>query len=115
MALQRLGEADRRRLLQIVSEWVEDPDPLVRRAAVAAICEPRLITEPSAAAAAIGACPRATDLLRARPAGTRRLPACGRCVRHCATTGAWPSQLTRSRASPRSTPCAAYLTLTCAG
>lgn len=74
MALQRLGEADRGRLLQIVSDWVEDPDPLVQRAAVAAICEPRLITEPSAAAAAIGACPRATDLLRARPAGTRGLP-----------------------------------------
>jgi HEAT repeat protein len=74
MALQRLGEADRGRLLQIVSDWVEDPDPLVQRAAVAAICEPRLITEPSAAAAAIGACRRATDLLRARPAGTRGLP-----------------------------------------
>lgn len=75
MALQRVGDADLPLLLQVVATWVEDPDPYVERAAVAAVCEPRLLAHPDAAAAAIRTCRRATDLLRARPAETRRLPA----------------------------------------
>lgn len=74
MALQRVGDADLDRLVGIVDAWVEDADPLVQRAAVAAICEPRLIGGPEAAEAAIRTCRRATRLLRARPAEERRLP-----------------------------------------
>ncbi|HEX7806757.1 MAG TPA: HEAT repeat domain-containing protein, partial [Cellulomonas sp.] len=42
IALQRLGDADPARLRAIVADWAEDERPLVRRAAIAAICEPRL-------------------------------------------------------------------------
>jgi hypothetical protein len=72
MALQRLGDVDPQRLAAIVSSWVEDPDPLVQRAAAAAICEPRLLKTPTAAAVAVEVCQRATDLLALRPADTRR-------------------------------------------
>ena len=72
MALQRLGDHDLPRLLEVVQDWVEDPDPLVQRAAAAAICEPRLIAIPSAAAVALRVCERATELLALRPPETRQ-------------------------------------------
>jgi hypothetical protein len=72
MALQRLGDVDPGRLAAIVTTWVEDPDPLVQRAAAAAVCEPRLLRTPASAAVAVHVCQRATDLLALRPAGTRR-------------------------------------------
>jgi hypothetical protein len=74
MALQRLGDLDLPRLCDIVEDWVEDPDPLVQRAAAAAICEPRLLGAPGAAAMAVRVCRRATDLLVLRPPVTRRDP-----------------------------------------
>lgn len=62
--LQRLdGEV----LRPIVAAWADDPDPLVQRAAIAAICEPRLLKDPLNAAAALEACHRATrDAARSR-------------------------------------------------
>ncbi len=54
MGLQRLGDADLPRLLSLVTTWAGDRDPLVQRAAVAGICEPRLLNRPDAAAQAIG-------------------------------------------------------------
>lgn len=74
MALQRLGDLDLARLTAIVPDWVEDPDPLVQRAAAAAICEPRLLRTPATAAVAVQVCRRATDLLALRPTDTRRDP-----------------------------------------
>ena len=74
MALQRLGDRDPVRLSSIVREWVEDPDPLVQRAAAAAICEPRLLGTPEAAALAVDVCRRATDHLTLIPAEARRQP-----------------------------------------
>lgn len=74
MALQRLGDLDLPRLLAIVVDWVEDPDPLVQRAAAAAICEPRLLATPAAAAVAVAVCDRATELLALRPPEMRRDP-----------------------------------------
>lgn len=74
MALQRLGDRDLPRLSEIVRDWVEDPDPLVQRAAAAGICEPRLLGTPATAALAVHICARATDLLARRPAGSRRDP-----------------------------------------
>src|SRR5665647_110587 len=46
-ALQIVGDADRGRLRTIVAEWVGDANPYVCRAAVAAICEPRLLKDPA--------------------------------------------------------------------
>lgn len=72
MALQRLGDADPERLVEVVDDFVADPDPLVQRAAVAGICEPRLLRSPDVAAAAVWACERATAALARRPASDRR-------------------------------------------
>jgi hypothetical protein len=60
MAAQRIGDDDFDALLALVDQWLEGPDPLVQRAAVAAICEPRLLHSEKAAAQAIRACSRAT-------------------------------------------------------
>ena len=47
MALQRLGDFDRRPMLIVAEQWSRDRSWLVRRAAVAGICEPRLLDKPS--------------------------------------------------------------------
>jgi hypothetical protein len=44
MALQRLGEASLEMLAEVVREWAAGP-PLVQRAAVAAVAEPRLLRD----------------------------------------------------------------------
>ena len=74
MALQRVGDADLPRLRRLVVKWAEDADPLVQRAAVAAICEPRLLATRDAAATAIEVCRYTTESLAARPADQRRDP-----------------------------------------
>ncbi len=78
MALQRLGDADLRdgghRLARVAQRWSHDPDPLVLRAVVAGVCEPRLLGSPPAAAGAVRLCRRTTDALLARPPATRRDP-----------------------------------------
>lgn len=72
MALQRLGDLDVGRLCAVVRVWADDRDPLVQRAAVAGICEPRLLGDPLAAQGAIDACRTATASLAARPEPERR-------------------------------------------
>lgn len=52
MALQRLGDADMERLLAEMQAWAQGTR-LEQRAAAAAICEPRLLTRPHHAAAAL--------------------------------------------------------------
>jgi hypothetical protein len=78
MALQRLGDADLRdggqRLTAVTDRWSADDDPLVQRAVVAGVCEPRLLRTPAAAAAAVRRCGTATNLLLARPVRERRSP-----------------------------------------
>jgi hypothetical protein len=49
MALQRAGDDDPDNAFTIAETWATDPNPLVRRAAVAAVCEPRLLQDPSCA------------------------------------------------------------------
>ena len=56
MALQRAGDHDLGRAFAVAERWAVDADPLVRRAAVAAVCEPRLLRDPAFAL-------RALDLL----------------------------------------------------
>lgn len=72
IGLQLLGDRDASRLTEIVTAWAESDDPLVQRAAVAAICEPRLLRSPASAAVAVGVCGRATELLARRPLTERR-------------------------------------------
>lgn len=74
MALQRLGDDRPAELRTAVAAWAADAHPLVRRAAVAGVCEPRLLRDPATAAAALAACATATDALAAVPAGARRDP-----------------------------------------
>jgi hypothetical protein len=71
MALQRLGDADPQRLFDLAGSWAGDPHPLVQRAAVAGLCEPRLLRPPGAAAHAVAVCRTVTESLAARPAGQR--------------------------------------------
>ncbi|MDR6200920.1 hypothetical protein QE374_002829 [Microbacterium sp. SORGH_AS428] len=72
IGLQLLGDRDFARLTEIVTAWAESDDPLVQRAAVAAICEPRLLHSPASAAVAVGVCRRATESLAQRPLAERR-------------------------------------------
>lgn len=73
MAGQRIGAVDPGLLARLLRDWLATGDPLVARAAVAAVCEPPIL-RPSALlrAAALDTCQAATDLLRAVPADRRR-------------------------------------------
>jgi hypothetical protein len=66
MAVQRLGEADPGRALDIAEGWLSGT-PLERRAAVAAAAEPRLLREPADARRAIALVDAATASLAAEP------------------------------------------------
>jgi HEAT repeat protein len=72
MALQRLGDADLPRMLDLVADWTRDTHPLVQRAAIAGVCEPRLLKTPQAAARAIETCEVATRSLASRPPSERK-------------------------------------------
>lgn len=72
MAVQRIGDAALDRAQELVAAWVRHADPLVRRAAMAAICEPRLLLTPEAAAFAVQTCREATDSIVALPPERRR-------------------------------------------
>jgi HEAT repeat protein len=72
MALQRLGDADPPRLWEVAAGWAANEDPLVQRAAVAGVCEPRLLRAPGAARQALDLCATVTVCLAARPPGERR-------------------------------------------
>jgi hypothetical protein len=65
MALQRLGDADMDGLLAAMRRWTSGP-PLVQRAAVAALCEPRLLKEPRRARAVLSILDRVTASLQRR-------------------------------------------------
>jgi len=75
IGLQLLGDREPDALFAIVSDWVVDPDPLVVRAAVAAISEPRLIRGRAAAHLALDICRLATERLLEVPPSGRRRPA----------------------------------------
>ncbi|MGN7781882.1 HEAT repeat domain-containing protein [Mycolicibacterium sp. 22603] len=75
LGLQLLADSDIDSVQRLVTRWAHDPDPLVVRAAVAAICEPRLLATPAAAACAIDTCTAATAVLTGWPSDARRDPA----------------------------------------
>lgn len=71
-ALQFVGD-ENAELLRITSNrWAQNRDPLVQRAAIAAICEPRLLKDPATASLALELCRRVTVLLAAVPLDGRR-------------------------------------------
>jgi hypothetical protein len=74
MAIQRAGDDDPARAFAMAERWAADPDPLVRRAAVAAVCEPRLLRDQVFARRALALVERVTADLAASPAGDRRSP-----------------------------------------
>jgi hypothetical protein len=73
-ALQIVGDVDRALLRTIVAKWVADLNPYVRRAAVAAICEPRLLTDLATRTVALQACRRASESITVLPATERKTP-----------------------------------------
>lgn len=80
LGLQLLGDENPDALVQIVKSWADDASPFVQRAAVAAICEPRLLREATIAAAALDACKRATGSY-AELSATRRKEVDARSLR----------------------------------
>jgi hypothetical protein len=60
MALQRLGDADVRLLMETAAEWVTDR-PYVQRAAIAGVAEPRLLKAVEAAELAVDVVDRVTS------------------------------------------------------
>lgn len=74
LGLQLLGDATPAVLGSIVDAWVDHAHPLVQRAAIAAICEPRLLRDPRMAALALDACERTTEHLTSQPPEQRKAP-----------------------------------------
>ncbi len=75
IALQRIGDRDPARLRSIVADWSQSRQALVLRAAVAGICEPRLLADPLTCEQALAACQQATDFVADSPADQRKAPA----------------------------------------
>ena len=75
MALQRLGDDDLQRMLGLAAGWAAEPSALAQRAAVAGVCEPRLLRQPAAARQALDLLDTVTEALAARTDGGRRDPA----------------------------------------
>lgn len=73
MALQRLGDIDRKHMLAVAEMWSKDPSWLVKRAAVAGVCEPRLLDRPSIVQKVLGILDRATKAVGAASPDQRRL------------------------------------------
>ena len=73
--LQIVGDAHPEVLCSIASAWLDDADPYVRRAALAALCEPRLLKHPVVRERALRACVAATESIAALPSAARRGPA----------------------------------------
>lgn len=74
IGLQLWGDVEPNAMAEVATMWARDAHPLVQRAAVAAICEPRLLTSPREAARAVAVCATATESLRSLSADRRRDP-----------------------------------------
>ena len=73
-ALQIVGDRNRQQLCAIATEWARDPDPYAQRAALAAICEPRLLDTEQTRRAARQACDQTTTWIRELPPSERMRP-----------------------------------------
>jgi hypothetical protein len=72
LGLQRLGDTDLRRLLALAGAWAAGPSPLLQRAAVAAVCEPRQQARAEVVRQVLDLLDAVTDTVAARLAGERR-------------------------------------------
>ena len=72
MALQRASDDDPERGFALAERWATDRDALVRRAAVAAVCEPRLLRTEAFARRALALVDRVTRDLLLVPLADRR-------------------------------------------
>ncbi len=72
MGLQRLGDVDGPQLRRIVRAWATADSLYVRRAAIAAVCEPRLLVDRETALTALDVVDRVTGSLVAVPAASRK-------------------------------------------
>lgn len=72
IALQLVGETDPDRALTVAEQWAGHPSLLVRRAAVAAACEPFLVAEPAAAVRVLDMLGSITSDLALLPESERR-------------------------------------------
>lgn len=70
-AVQRMLAADWARTLALLTDWAADPDPLVVRAAAAAVAEPPLLRDAARGADALAIQAAAVAALAGRPAGVR--------------------------------------------
>ena len=70
MGLQRIGERDMVGLLEELRSWIEG-GPLERRAVVAGLCEPRLLTNEEHAAAVVAVVDEVTESLENDHAGPK--------------------------------------------
>jgi hypothetical protein len=73
MALQRLGDVDRKRMLTFAELWSRDPSWLVKRAAIAGVCEPRLLDNASVVRRVLGILNRVTKAVGSALPDQRRL------------------------------------------
>jgi hypothetical protein len=71
MALQRLGDAHMPALLAVAADWAGG-GPLLQRAALAGVCEPRFLAAPEVAEAVLDLVDRVTASLIALASGERR-------------------------------------------
>jgi hypothetical protein len=74
MALQRLGRVDPTGLAAVARAWAAEDDPLLRRAAIAALAEPALLDRPAMVGALLETLEQATAGHVAARATTRRSP-----------------------------------------
>lgn len=72
--LQFVGDVSPEQLCVIAAEWQIDADPYVRRAALAALAEPRLLVHDGVWTQAMASCVAATARLAELPAEVRRQP-----------------------------------------
>jgi hypothetical protein len=74
MALQRAADDDPETAFTVAEAWAGDDDPLVRRAAVAAVCEPRLLKDHAFAGRALQLLDRVTTDFTTMSREKRRTP-----------------------------------------
>lgn len=74
MALQRAADDDPESAFSVAEAWAGDDDPLVRRAAVATVCEPRLLKNQAFALRALQLLDRVTADLTTMSREERRSP-----------------------------------------
>ncbi|QIM18615.1 HEAT repeat domain-containing protein [Leucobacter coleopterorum] len=99
MAAQLIGDSDGEQFRALVSRWAESPDPLVQRAAVAGVCEPRLLKDPASARLAVSCALESPRLMRSTAEKSDVTTRSVHSVRVSVIAGAWLSRRFPQRGS----------------